>query len=195
MTFTYLVTNTGGVPLSGIAVSDDRVGVITCPAASIAPGQTLVCTRRLTAQLIETSILARVDTAQGASDTERLYYHVKPYGREDELILEVTINGIDADAAPGPALPVGTTATIRYILTNNANQATMWSAQVVDPRLPAGAMSCSGGPTLGHYQSMVCTATIRITAGQWSNQVAGYAWSNNGPRLDASDRVHYYGMP
>ena len=195
MTFTYLVSNTGAVPLTGVAVSDDAVGSVACPSGTVAPGVTMVCTRRLTARLIETSILGRVDTAQGASDTERLYYHVRPYGREDELILEVTINGIDADAAPGPMLPVGSTATIRYVLTNNANQATMWSAQIVDPRVPASAIRCTGGPTLGHYQSMVCSATIPITAGQWSNQVVGLAWSNNGPRLDASDRVNYYGMP
>lgn len=195
MTFSYLVSNTGAVPVTGVAVSDDSAGAIACPDSTIQPGDTLVCTRRLTARLIETSILARVATAQGATDSERLYYHVKPYGREDELILEVTINGIDADAAPGPNLAAGSTATIRYVLTNNANQATMWSAQILDPRVPSSAMRCTGGPTLGHYQSMVCTATIRIEAGQWSNQVIGYAWSNNGPRLDASDRVHYYGLP
>ena len=195
MTFTYLVSNTGGVPVTGVVVSDDRVGTITCPAATIAPGVTLVCTRRLTAQLIETSILARVSTAQGISDTERLYYHVRPYGREDDLILEVTINGVDADAAPGPALPVGTTATIRYVLTNNSSQTALWNAQILDPKVPASAIRCSGGPTLGAYQSMVCTATIRVTGGQWSNQVVGQAWSSNGPRLDASDRVNYYGMP
>ena len=132
---------------------------------------------------------------EGAADTERLYYHVKSHGREDLLRLEVSINGVDADAAPGPTLPVGSTATIRYVLTNNANTAHKWSATILDHRVPTSAMRCSGGPTLGHYQSMVCTATIRIQAGQWSNQVIGYAWSNNGPRLDASDRLHYYGMP
>jgi hypothetical protein len=195
MTFTYLVSNTGAVAVTGVVASDDRVGTVGCPAATIAPGATLVCTRRLTAQSTETSILAKVATAQGVSDTERLFYHVRPYGREDELILEVTINGIDADASPGPALLVGNTATIRYILTNNANQAAMWDAQILDPKVPASAIRCSGGPSLGAYQSMVCTATITIVAGQWSNQVVGLAWSSNGPRLDASDRVNYYGMP
>jgi hypothetical protein len=47
---------------------------------------------------------------------------------------------------------------------------------------------------LGHYQSMVCTATIVIQEGQQSNLVVGHAWSNNGPRLDASDRVNYVGV-
>ena len=70
----------------------------------------------------------------------------------------------------------------------------MWSAEILDPRVPAGQMSCSGGPTLGHYQSMICTATIVVEGGQWSNLVIGHAWSNNGPRLDASDRIHYYGI-
>lgn len=57
------------------------------------------------------------------------------------------------------------------------------------------SIHCTGGPSLGAYQSMVCTAAIRVTAGQWSDQVVGQAWGSNGPRLDASDRVNYYGMP
>lgn len=195
MTFSYIVTNSGGVPLTGLGVSDDAVGVVTCPTSTLQPGDTLVCTRRMTARLSEVSVLARVTSLEGAVDTERLYYHVRPYGREDALALEVSINGTDADVGPGPNLPVGSTATIRYVLTNRARVANVWGATILDPRVPSTAMRCTGGPTLGAGQSRVCTATIRIEAGQWSNQIVGYAWSSNGPRIDASDRLHYYGMP
>jgi hypothetical protein len=135
-----------------------------------------------------------VRTDEGVADNERLYYHVKPYGREDQIILEVSINGVDADSVPGPNLRVGETAVIRYVLSNRANTATVWSAEILDPWVPIGQLSCSGGPMLGHYQSMVCTATIVIQEGQQSNLVVGHAWSNNGPRLDASDRVNYVGV-
>jgi hypothetical protein len=197
MTFSYLVSNEGSVPLTDVSIVDTAHGAISCPRSDVDPGETLVCTLRETARLIrtefDTTVTARAG-GQTVTDTERLYYHVKPFGREDELLLEVTIDGLDADRAPGPTLEAGSTARIRYVLTNNARQATMWSAEILDPRVPAGQMSCSGGPTLGHYQSMICTATIVVEAGQWSNLVVGHAWSNNGPRLDASDRIHYYGI-
>ena len=194
MTFSYVVANVGGVELTGIRVTDTDVGAISCPQNTVLPGEVLICTRTRVATLIETSIDATVRSNQSVSDVERLYYHVKPYGREDRLILEVSINGIDADSGPGPNLPAGSTAVIRYVLTNDANTATVWSAEILDPWVLVGTPSCSGGPTLGHKQSMVCTATIVVQAGPQSNIVVGHAWSNNGPRLDASDRVNYVGV-
>ena len=195
LTFSYLVSNVGGVPLTNVRVMDDRAGAISCPSATVAPGDTMVCKRTWTSQLIETSNLATVTADGGVRDTERLYYHVRDYGREDQLTLVVTINGDDANSPIGPTLPVGSTATIRYVLTNRANDTSMWGAEILDPRVAPGQMHCSGGPTLGVGQSMLCTATITITPGQWSNLVIGHAWSSNGPRIDASDKVHYYGMP
>jgi hypothetical protein len=194
LTFSYVVANVGGTELTGIRVTDTEVGAIDCPRATIQPGEVIVCTRTRVATLIETSILATVRTDEGVADNERLYYHVKPYGREDQIILEVSINGVDADSVPGSNLRVGETAVIRYVLSNRANTATVWSAEILDPWVPIGQLSCSGGPMLGHYQSMVCTATIVIQEGQQSNLVVGHAWSNNGPRLDASDRVNYVGV-
>ena len=194
LTFSYIVSNVGGVPLTNVRVADDREGVIVCPSTVVAPGETMVCKRTWEARLIETSNLATVTADGGVSDTERLYYHVRDYGREDQLTFVVTINGIDANSPTGPTLPVGSTATIRYVLTNRA-RTTLWNAEIFDPRVAPGQMQCSGGPTLGVGQSRVCTATITITQGQWSNLVIGHAWSSNGPRIDASDKVHYYGMP
>ena len=197
LNFSYLVENTGATTLTDIAVSDDTHGAIACPRTSLAPGGSMVCTHTKTAKLIRTTILAQV-TARGdgstVSDTERLYYHVKDYGRRDELLLEVTIDGRDADDPTGPQLEVGRTATIRYVLTNGAYLATLHSAEIIDPRVPRDQMNCSGGPTLGHNMSMVCTATIVVQQGQWSNLVVAHAWSQNGPRLDTSDRLHYYGV-
>ncbi|MEX1208150.1 MAG: discoidin domain-containing protein [Acidimicrobiia bacterium] len=194
MTFSYLVANVGGTELTGIQVTDTEVGAIDCPETAIQPGEVLVCTRTRVATLIETSIVATVRTDQNVAANERLYYHVKPFGREDQIILEVTINGVGADSGSGPNLAAGETAVIRYVLSNHANTATVWSAEILDPWVPIGDLACSGGPTLGHYQSMVCTATIVVQEGQQSNLVVGHAWSNNGPRLDASDRLNYVGV-
>jgi len=44
VTWDYVVTNTGTLPLTGIAVADDQIGAITCPAATLAPGASMICT-------------------------------------------------------------------------------------------------------------------------------------------------------
>ena len=195
LTFSYLVSNVGGGPLTDVRVTDDRAGEIACPSGTVAPGETMVCKRTWRAELIETSNLATIRADGGVSDTERLYYHVRDRGREDALSLVVTVNGEDANVPTGPNLPAGSTATLRYVLTNRAYGTNLWSAEILDPRVDSGRMHCTGGPTLGVGQSMICTATITVTPGQWADLVVGRAWSSNGPRLDASDKVHFYGMP
>ena len=40
----YVVTNTGSVALTGVVVTDDRGVRVTCPAASLAAGQSMTCT-------------------------------------------------------------------------------------------------------------------------------------------------------
>jgi hypothetical protein len=40
----YVVTNTGTVPLTGVTVSDDRGVAVSCPQTSLAAGQSMTCT-------------------------------------------------------------------------------------------------------------------------------------------------------
>lgn len=51
VTWTYIVTNTGNVPLTDVAVSDDKIGAITCPATSLAVGASMTCSATGTAIL------------------------------------------------------------------------------------------------------------------------------------------------
>lgn len=41
--WTYLVRNTGGLPLAGIAVVDARIGAVACPAGILPPGGFMFC--------------------------------------------------------------------------------------------------------------------------------------------------------
>src|SRR5205823_11127771 len=43
ITWTYLITNTGDVTLSAVAVTDNKVGAIACPATTLAAGATMTC--------------------------------------------------------------------------------------------------------------------------------------------------------
>jgi hypothetical protein len=44
VTWTYIITNTGAVDLTGLSVLDDQEGTITCPDTNLAAGATMVCT-------------------------------------------------------------------------------------------------------------------------------------------------------
>ena len=44
VTWTYVVTNTGDVPLSDVAVTDDILGAITCPQDTLAVDESMTCT-------------------------------------------------------------------------------------------------------------------------------------------------------
>ena len=44
VTWTYLVTNTGLLPLTAIVVTDDQGVIVTCPAATLAVGTSMTCT-------------------------------------------------------------------------------------------------------------------------------------------------------
>ena len=49
VTWTYVVTNTGNVELTNVAVVDDPLGAITCPATTLAAGESMTCTASGTA--------------------------------------------------------------------------------------------------------------------------------------------------
>src|SRR5207253_7561691 len=38
VTWTYILTNSGNVPLSSVAVTDDKAGAVTCPSTTLAVG-------------------------------------------------------------------------------------------------------------------------------------------------------------
>jgi uncharacterized repeat protein (TIGR01451 family) len=46
--YTFTVTNIGNVTMTGLGVSDPKVGPITCPATTLSPGVAMTCTASLT---------------------------------------------------------------------------------------------------------------------------------------------------
>ena len=62
VTFSYVVTNTGNVALTGVTVSDDVLGAITCPQSTLAPGESMTCAATAT---VAEGQYANVGTATG----------------------------------------------------------------------------------------------------------------------------------
>src|SRR4029079_14330302 len=44
VTYSYVVTNTGNVTVTGIVLTDDNATAVSCPGTSLPPGGSMTCT-------------------------------------------------------------------------------------------------------------------------------------------------------
>src|SRR4029079_3899998 len=117
VTFTYVVTNTGTVPLANVVVTDDKLGPIPGPASGDAngnglldPTETWTYTATATALAGPQTNLATVtgqdaNTGAPATDNDPANY----FGDAPGINIVKFVNGQDADRGPGPQVPVGST--------------------------------------------------------------------------------------
>lgn len=81
--WTYVVTNTGNVALTDVAVTDDLEGAITCPwGVTLAPGASMTCAAAGTAQSGQYSNLGTVAGTppgglEAVTDKDRSHYRVE----------------------------------------------------------------------------------------------------------------------
>jgi large repetitive protein len=194
--FTYLVTNTGGLPLTRVRVTDEALGAVACPSRTLAPGASMACTASTVAQLGEFASGGRVTARAAATpvgDSDPVYYHVRSEPRIHNLAVEVRVNGRQADHPTGPNLVVGSSAHFVYIITYTGNSI-VYNVMIQDPFVPEALLSCNGDRTLTAGETLRCTAAVPVAAGQYASLVTAVSWDADGRRVAAEDRVHYYGM-
>ena len=157
VSWTYVVTNTGDVTLSSVAVSDDKGVAVSCPKTTLNPGEMMTCTASGTATA---GLYANVGTASGLSpqnrpvtDSDPSHYIGQAAGAE--ITIEKATDGQDADQAPGPSLVEGTTVTWTYVVANTGSEALTGVAVVDDQGV---AVSCPQ-TTLAVGESITCTAS------------------------------------
>jgi uncharacterized repeat protein (TIGR01451 family) len=101
VTWSYVVRNEGNTTMTGIAVTDDQLGAITCPSDTLAVAQEMTCIATGTAEQGIYENTATVTGVDGAgvshSDTDPSHYR----GVEPGIFVEKLTNGQDADEPPG----------------------------------------------------------------------------------------------
>jgi large repetitive protein len=135
VTWTYLVTNPGNVPLANVVVRDDNgtpanplddfsptfVNGDTNNNGLLDPGETWLYTASGTALVGQYGNLATVTgtdpIGQTPSDDDPSHY----FGVQSAIHIEKLTNGVDADTPTGPLVPVGSTVTWTYLVTNPGN--------------------------------------------------------------------------
>lgn len=108
---------------------------------------------------------------------------------EPDITLTKKTNQQDIASAPGPELVVGDSVTWDYVVQNTGN-VNLTSLQVVDDQV--GTITCPS-TVLASGESMTCTASGTVTAGQYHNQATVTARHPSGSVSD-SDESWYYGI-
>ncbi|WP_305046482.1 DUF7507 domain-containing protein, partial [Geoalkalibacter sp.] len=110
ISWTYVVTNTGNVPLTNVKVTDNKIGAIMCPQTTLAVGEVMTCTAEGIAMAGQ---YANIGTATGdhgdmaVTDNDPSHY----YGKMPKIDLEKYVskdgmNWDDADMPKGLIVPV-----------------------------------------------------------------------------------------
>ena len=156
--YTYTVTNTGNVTLHRVALTDDRLGPVSCPLTELAPGATMTCTARYVTTRADVDRGHLVNTAE-----------VTGHPRAGPAVTGTGSASVQADHAPDIQLDKvaaprlfgapGETLSYRYTVANAGN-VTLHGIALRDSRL--GAVTCPS-TTLAAAASMTCTAQYVTT--------------------------------
>ncbi|WP_327687191.1 DUF7507 domain-containing protein [Streptomyces sp. NBC_00467] len=170
LTYSYLVTNTGNVPLSNVNVTDivfSGTGPdpeISCPGASLAPDESMTCTATYT--------LTQADFDEGSVSNTARATGTPPTGppesSQSSAVFTPRVNpalALTKTAEPAHVTAVGQLVPYDFLVTNTGN-VTLTSVDVEETAFtgtgPAPQAACPGG-TLAPGASMTCTATYTVT--------------------------------
>ncbi|HEV2843212.1 MAG TPA: hypothetical protein VG477_00060 [Thermoanaerobaculia bacterium] len=192
VTWTYVVTNTGDVNLTGVAVTDDRGVTVSCPKTSLRPGESMTCSASGTAAegLYRNVGAATAKTSCGpdVQDSDPSHY----FGKKDEpgIKIEKLTNGHSCDLPPGPTIPVGDPVLWEYVATNTGN-VTLTDVKVTDDK--GVAVTCPK-TVLQPGESMTCTGSGVAVGGQYRNVGAVTGNPPCGSAVADQDASHYFGQ-
>jgi uncharacterized repeat protein (TIGR01451 family) len=193
VSWTYEVSNTGSVPLTAVAVTDNKGVTVTCPKTTLAAGESMNCTGSGTAvagqyENIGTAI-GTPPSGPAVVDTDPSHY-LAGSATSAAIDIEKYTNGEDADTAPGPVIAVGDPVIWTYVVTNIGN-VNLTGITVSDNQ--GVSLTCTEtNLTIG--ESMNCTGSGTAVAGQYSNigSVTGNP-EGGGSQVSDADPSHYFG--
>jgi len=161
--YTFLVTNTGNVTLSTVGVTDPKVGPVSCPTQTLAPGASTTCATVASYFVTDADVLAGgvVNTAAAHGTPPPGVAPVVPPTDTVTTPTPVPVGGLAItksaqlnDANGNGLADAGETIQYSFQLTNTGTVA-LSTVGVTDPR--AGSVTCPQA-TLPAGASETCTA-------------------------------------
>jgi predicted metal-dependent enzyme (double-stranded beta helix superfamily) len=171
--------------LHGIALTDDQLGTVTCPAVGLAPGRSMTCHA--------VKVTTTADVARGHITNHAVVTGRPPAGHPvtGTDTATVTTAGRPAISVSKTAAPVtysapGTAIAYTYVVVNTGTVA-LHDVTAVDNRL--GAVTCASR-TLNPGQSTTChgsyvTGLQDVKAGHVANTVTATGLPPHGPGVTA----------
>ncbi len=199
--YTFTVTNTGALPLQEIAVSDPKVGAVTCPGSSLAPGGSETCTASPYTVTKEDELAGSVQNTATASGVVQPGYTPVTAQSSTSTPTEAPSPRIElvkvADASEGDdvAPGAGDTITYSYVVSNTGN-VPLASVHVVDTKQPTvGTIDCPR-TALDPGDSEECAASLPyavtgadIVEGSVTDTATAYGTSPDGTVVESSSTV------
>ena len=191
ISYSYLVTNTGNVPLAGpVTVTDDKA-TVSCPAVStvgnhdtfLDPGEAVTCTATytITQADLNSGSVTNVATASAAGTDSNEDTETVTAARNSALTLVKS-------ASPSTYSAVGQSISYGYLVTNSGNVSLAGPVTVTDDK---ATVSCPALSTVGNHnasldpgESITCTASYTITqadlnSGSVTNVATAHAGGTN----------------
>ncbi|RYE75050.1 MAG: hypothetical protein EOP19_26680, partial [Hyphomicrobiales bacterium] len=196
ITYSFKVTNTGNIPLNTLAVTDIKVGTVTCPQTTLAVGASMSCTPK-TYTLTQADVTAgKVDntatvTGKGSNgvtvtDDDSVTTTVPA---NPAIVLDKTAGSITDVDGNGP--DVGDTITYSFKVTNTGN-VPLNPVSVSDPKV--GTVTCSPNQ-LAPGANVTCTAAAYVltqadvNAGKVDNTATATGKPPTGSNVTSTDSV------
>lgn len=169
--YAFVVTNTGNVTMTGVALSDPNATDIVCVDSSLAPGASTTCTATHTASIADTDSGAIVNTASvvgtppNGSAIDSVFSNIVtiPVVQKGSLVLTKSAN-------VSVVSRIGEVVTYSFVVANNGN-VSLTKIVLSDPKVPAPVCPLV---KLAPAQSMKCTSSKTVTqadidAGSFTN--------------------------
>lgn len=201
VTWTYVVTNTGDVPLDNVAVTDDQLGTVSAFTGDtngngrLDTGETWTYTETGTAAPDQYENLGTVtaDSVFGpVTDDDPSHY----FGSAPAINIVKFTNGEDADTPPGPDVNSGSTVTWTYVVTNTGN-VPLESVAVTDDvegTITSFTGDGNGNGELDLTETWTYTHTGTAIGAPYSNLGTVNAQSPIGQPVTDSNPSHYNGI-
>jgi uncharacterized repeat protein (TIGR01451 family) len=201
--YSYLIKNTGSVPLSPVTLADPMPGLqnLRCPDNALFPGLTETCTATYTTTLsdVDAGFITNTATAKGtptcggakvwATSSTTVYAEQQP-----SIDLKKTAQV--AGSADGRYSEAGQTVDYSYLITNTGN-VTLDPVTLLDPKPGLQDLVCPDTALVpGAHET--CTATYTTTqadvdAGSVTNTGTATGTPPCGPKVTATSTATVYG--
>jgi uncharacterized repeat protein (TIGR01451 family) len=187
VSYSYLVTNTGNVTLTGaVSVADDKTTVTcpTLPVAGLAPGATHTCTATYSVTQADLNAGFVLNTASATVGTT-----TSPTDQVNVPAMQLPALTIDKTSSTPSFSSVGEVLSYSYVVRNSGNVTLTSAITVSDDKTTVSCPALPGGK-LDPTQTITCSASYTVTQADIdAGQVSNTASASSGATTSPTDRV------